>query len=161
MQVVEQTESEVSSVMDTWLLVRDIEIGGERNRGIYVLKSRGMAHSNQIREFLLTSNGVNIVDVYAGPAGVLTGSARMAQEAKELAEKETRDEEVQRLQRELERRQKIFDSQVETLKAEYEAKAEEIKRLISQEVKKEKVLLADRERMVRQRRADVQKKAQK
>ncbi len=64
----ESTEAEVSSIMDTWILVRDIEIAGERNRGIYVLKSRGMPHSNQIREFLLTSKGIDIVDVYTGPA---------------------------------------------------------------------------------------------
>ena len=66
MSGLESTESEVSSIMDTWILLRDIEIGGERNRGIYILKSRGMAHSNQIREFLITSKGVDIIDVYTG-----------------------------------------------------------------------------------------------
>ena len=71
--------------MDTWLLLRDIELGGERNRGLYVLKSRGMAHSNQIREFLLTDHGVELQDVYVGPEGVLTGSMRLAQEAREQA----------------------------------------------------------------------------
>ena len=82
----EQTREGISSLMDTWLLLRDIEIGGERNRGLYVLKSRGMAHSNQIREFLLSDRGIDIVDVYLGPGGVLTGSARVAQEAQEKAE---------------------------------------------------------------------------
>jgi circadian clock protein KaiC len=81
----EQTEFGISSLMDTWLLLRDIEIGGERNRGLYILKSRGMAHSNQIREFLLTDKGIDLVDVYLGPAGVLTGSARATQEAQEKA----------------------------------------------------------------------------
>ena len=75
----------ISSLIDTWLLLRDIELGGERNRGLYVLKSRGMAHSNQIREFLLTADGVELRDVYVGPEGVLTGSMRLAQEAREQA----------------------------------------------------------------------------
>ncbi|MDL5503213.1 MAG: ATPase domain-containing protein, partial [Candidatus Methanoperedens sp.] len=79
----EQTEFGISSLMDTWLLLRDIEIGGERNRGLYILKSRGMSHSNQIREFLLTDKGIDLVDVYLGPSGVLTGSARAAVEMQE------------------------------------------------------------------------------
>ena len=79
----EQTEAGISSLIDTWILLRDIELGGERNRGMYVLKSRGMAHSNQIREFLLTNNGIELRDVYVGPEGVLTGSMRLAQESRE------------------------------------------------------------------------------
>jgi circadian clock protein KaiC len=73
----------ISSLIDTWLLLRDIEIGGERNRVLYVLKSRGMAHSNQIREFRLTDNGIELLDVYVGQEGVLTGSARLSQETKD------------------------------------------------------------------------------
>ena len=68
-ECLEQTEVGISSLMDTWLLLRDIEVDGERNRGLYILKSRGMAHSNQIREFLLTDHGVELLDVYLGPAG--------------------------------------------------------------------------------------------
>ena len=64
------------------MILRDIEIGGERNRGLYILKSRGMAHSNQIREFILTDHGIELLDVYVGPEGVLTGSSRLSQEAK-------------------------------------------------------------------------------
>ncbi len=75
----EQTSVTISSLIDTWLLLRDIELNGERNRGLYILKSRGMAHSNQIREFLLTENGVQLTEVYLGPEGVLTGSARLSQ----------------------------------------------------------------------------------
>src|SRR3954469_1420274 len=81
----EATDVGISSLIDTWLLVRDIELGGERNRGLYILKSRGMAHSNQIREFLITSEGIQLKDVYIGPEGVLTGSMRAAQEAREPA----------------------------------------------------------------------------
>ena len=85
----EQSEVGISSLMDTWMILRDIESSGERNRGIMILKSRGMAHSNQVREFLLTDNGIMLEDVYLGPAGVLTGAARTAQEAKEkMAEAE-------------------------------------------------------------------------
>src|SRR5581483_10051395 len=63
----EQTEVDISSLIDTWLLLRDIELNGERNRGLYILKSRGMAHSNQIREFLLTDRGIQLTEVYLGP----------------------------------------------------------------------------------------------
>src|SRR6202035_3156908 len=79
----EQTEVNISSLVDTWLLVRDIETGGERNRGLYILKARGLAHSNQIREFLLTGHGIELREVYLGDAGLLTGSARLSQEAKD------------------------------------------------------------------------------
>ena len=150
----DRTESEVSSIMDTWILVRDIELGGERNRAINILKSRGMPHSNQIREFLLTSKGVDIVDVYTGPAGVLTGSARLTQEAKEEDEKDARKEETERLQRDLERKRKLLDSQVAALQAEYEAKAEEIKKLIDEEDRKEKMQNLNRKEMSRLRKAD-------
>lgn len=147
----EATETEVSSVMDTWLLVRDIEIAGERNRGIYVLKSRGMPHSNQIREFLLTNKGVDIIDVYAGPSGVLTGSARAAQEEKEQAEKTLRREEIERFSRDLDRRRKIMEAQVAAITAEYEAKAEEIKQLILQSKERESILSQNRVRMSKAR----------
>src|SRR5688572_20496012 len=79
-KTLEGTDEGMSSLVDTWLLVRDIELGGERNRALYVLKSRGMAHSNQVREFLITAKGVKLVDAYLGAAGVLTGSARLSQE---------------------------------------------------------------------------------
>ena len=129
----ESTESEVSSIMDTWILLRDIEFGGERNRGIYILKSRGMAHSNQIREFLITSKGVDIVDVYTGPAGVLTGSARLSQEIKDKETEDTRKEEIDKLQRELERKRKLTEAQITALQAEFTAKEEEVKQLINLE----------------------------
>ncbi len=115
--------------MDTWILLRDIEIGGEHNRGIYILKSRGMAHSNQIREFLITSKGIDIIDVYTGPAGVLTGSARLAQEIKDKAMEDTRKEEIEKLQSDLERKRKLMEAQVTALQAEFKAKEEEVKQL--------------------------------
>jgi circadian clock protein KaiC len=99
----EKTDIGVSSIIDTWLLLRDIELGGERNRGLYVLKSRGMKHSNQIREFLLTSEGIQLEDVYLGPEGVLTGSMRAAQEAREKAAALALQEEIEAKQREVDR----------------------------------------------------------
>jgi circadian clock protein KaiC len=98
----ESSDVGISSLIDTWLLLRDIELNGERNRGMYVLKSRGMANSNQIREFILTNHGVELRDVYIGASGVLTGSARVAQEALENAEVLTRKLDIERKKRELE-----------------------------------------------------------
>jgi circadian clock protein KaiC len=150
----ESTESEVSSIMDTWILLRDIELGGERNRGIYILKSRGMAHSNQIREFLITTKGADIVDVYTGPAGVLTGSARLAQEIKDQAVEDTRKEEIEKIQRDLERKRKLMEAQVTALQAEYAAKEEEVKQLINQEKRREKTVAENRKEMGRMRKED-------
>ena len=99
----EATDVGISSLIDTWLLVRDIELGGERNRGLYVLKSRGMKHSNQIREFIITPEGIQLEDVYIGPEGVLTGSMRAAQEARERAEALALQGEIEAKQREVER----------------------------------------------------------
>ncbi len=89
----EATQTNISSIIDTWLLLRDLESAGERNRGMYILKSRGMAHSNQIREFVISCQGIDLIDVYRGPEGVLTGSLRIAQLAREKAgERSSRDE---------------------------------------------------------------------
>jgi circadian clock protein KaiC len=116
----EQTDVGISSVIDTWLLLRSIELGGERNRGLYVIKSRGMAHSNQIREFLLTAQGIDLLDVYAGADGVLTGSMRLAQEARERAEEEARAREADVRRRNSERRRAAIEAQIAALRAELE-----------------------------------------
>ena len=113
------------AVLDTWLLVRDIELGGERNRGLYVLKSRGMKHSNQIREFLITAEGIRLEDVYVGPEGVLTGSMRAAQEDREKAAALARTQETERKQRELGRKRAVLEAQIAALRAEFEALDEE------------------------------------
>ena len=94
----EGTTVGISSLLDTWLL-RNVESNGERNRLLFVLKSRGSAHSNQVREFVLTDHGVELVDVYVGSAGVVTGSARTTQEARERDAELQRDEDLMRLQR--------------------------------------------------------------
>jgi circadian clock protein KaiC len=119
----EATDVGVSSVIDTWLLLRDIELGGERNRGLYVLKSRGTAHSNQIREFLLTDAGVELRDVYSGADGVLTGSMRLAQEVRERAVERQRRNEFEIRRRASERTRKELEARIEALRAELEEEA--------------------------------------
>ena len=116
----EETEVGISSLIDTWLLLRTIELGGERNRGLYVIKSRGMAHSNQIREFLLTPRGIDLLDVYVGPEGVLTGSMRLAREAREKAEETERARDADARRRGSERRRRTIEAQIAALRGELE-----------------------------------------
>ncbi|HEY3761339.1 MAG TPA: circadian clock protein KaiC [Verrucomicrobiae bacterium] len=125
----ETTDEGLSSLVDTWLLLRDVELGGERNRLMYVLKSRGMAHSNQVREFLISSKGIRLVDVYLGTEGVLTGSARLSQLNREQAEKQIVKEELQRKHMALEHRRKAMEAQIEALRAGFLAEQEEFARL--------------------------------
>ncbi len=127
----EQSELGISSLIDTWLFLRDIELNGERNRGLYILKSRGMAHSNQIREFLLTDRGVQLTEVYLGPEGVLTGSARLAQEAKEKATAVQRSLEIERKRGELARRQQALEAQIAVLQLQFQTDKEEMERDIA------------------------------
>jgi circadian clock protein KaiC len=129
----EGTQVGISSLIDTWLLLRDIELGGERNRALCILKSRGMAHSNQIREFLLTDRGVEFKDVYVGPEGVLTGSRRQAQEVRDQAATLNRQQGIERRQREAEHKRHAFEAQIAVQRAQFEAEQDELKRLIAQE----------------------------
>lgn len=153
-QALESTEIGVSSIMDTWLLLRDIESNGERNRGLYVLKSRGMAHSNQIREFRLSSHGIELIPAYLGPAGVLTGSARQAQENSELADALARKQEIEQRQSQLERKRKSLAVQVDALRATFEAEEQELKRMIDQGQLRETMLTDDRRTMGRMRQSE-------
>jgi circadian clock protein KaiC len=126
-----QADQQISSLVDTWLLLRTLEGNGELNRIMYVLKSRGMAHSNQIREFLLTSQGIELADVYVGPHGVLTGSARQAQEAQEAADGTARLDDLEQRRIGLERRRESVEAQTGVLWREYEDEAASVKRLLS------------------------------
>jgi len=146
----------ISSLIDTWLLLRDIEIGGERNRGLYVLKSRGMAHSNQIREFLLTDNGVELRDVYVGPEGVLTGSARLSQEAKGDAELLLRQQEIGRKQFGLERKREAMEAQIAVIRAEFEAEKSESLAGIGIDKARNERFTQDRTKMAESREGDAQ-----
>lgn len=150
----ESTDIGISSVIDTWILLRDIESNGERNRGLYVLKSRGMGHSNQICEFLLTDHGIEMADVYLGPDGMLTGSARVVQEAKETAAAVERKQETERRQRELERKRHEVENQIATLRAELEAEENEVQQLAEQAGLREERRIEVRDQMARMRQSD-------
>lgn len=141
----ESSDVGISSLIDTWLLLRDIELNGERNRGMYVLKSRGMANSNQIREFILTDTGVKLREVYAGANGVLTGSARIAQEAHENAGLLRQKQDIERKRRELERKRKVMEARVAALHAEF--KSQESEALKNLEAEQEIIRLQKRNKM--------------
>ena len=149
----EQTDIGVSSIMDTWLLLRDAELDGERNRCLYILKSRGMAHSNQVREFLLTDKGIDLIDVYLGAEGVLTGSARIAQESKEKAIALVRQQQKECKQRELERGREALEAQIMHLRSEFAAREEELARAIAEQDARENQINRDRISMGHNRKA--------
>jgi circadian clock protein KaiC len=149
----ENTDVGISSLIDTWLLLRDIELSGERNRGMYVLKSRGMANSNQIREFILTNHGVELREAYIGASGVLTGSARIAQEALENAEVLSRKQDIERKKREIDRKRKILEAQIATLNTDFESEESEAIKMIEMELDKIKRLKQDKIEMAESRKA--------
>jgi circadian clock protein KaiC len=151
----EITDIYISSLIDTWLLLRDIEIGGERNRGLYVLKSRGMAHSNQIREFRLTDHGIELLDVYVGAEGVLTGSARLSQETKDEAEQLLRQQEIGSKQFGLERKRDAMEAQIVVLRSEFEAEESEALKVIGIEKARNERFTQDKIKMGKSRRGDV------
>jgi len=150
----ELTDMAISSLIDTWLLLRDIEIGGERNRGLYILKSRGMAHSNQIREFILTDHGIELLDVYVGPEGVLTGSARLSQEAKNDAEQLSRQQEIEHKKSGIELKRAAMEAQIVVLKSEFKAEESETLKLIEMEKANTKKFAEDQAKMAKSRKAD-------
>ncbi|GAC1601049.1 MAG: circadian clock protein KaiC [Acidimicrobiales bacterium] len=150
-----QTDQQLASLVDTWLLVKNLEGNGEHNRVLYVLKSRGMAHSNQIREFLLTSQGIELADVYVGPQGVLTGSARETQEARERSEGTARLEELEQRRVNLERRREAVEAQTAALWREFEDEADIVGRLLSSASTGVEDRAGQRAEQGRLRRADV------
>lgn len=150
----EATEVGISSLIDTWLVVRDMESNGERNRGLYVIKSRGMAHSNQIREFVLTSGGLDLLEVYSGPAGLMTGASRLAMEARERAESLAAEQEIDALKIRMERKRKAMEAQWAAMQAEFENEQEEATRLIMHKQSARERLQQDRREMGRKRKAD-------
>ncbi len=151
----ELTDISISSLIDTWLLLRDIEIGGERNRGLYILKSRGMAHSNQIREFILTDHGIELLDVYVGPEGVLTGSARLSQEAKNEAEQVLRQQEIERKQSGLELKRAATEANVVVLRSAFKADESEILKAIEIEKANAERFAQNQKKMAKSRKADI------
>ena len=134
----------LSSLMDTWIGLHSLNSDGERNRVLYILKSRGMNHSNQVREYRLTDHGVELIDVYVGPGGVLTGAARLTQEAQEQAASLQRGQEAERRRRDFEAKRAIAERQILETRAALEAEERELAMLNEQAETRESVLRQDR-----------------
>lgn len=151
----EGTREEISSLIDTWLLLRDIELKGERNRGLYILKSRGMDHSNQLQEFLITNQGLDLVNIYTGSGEALTGSARAAQEAQEKALEMERRHEADRLRRYQDGKRKAFEAKIAALRAEFDAESEELDLLAEEEKKRQKFAAEEQSKMKNLRKGNL------
>lgn len=151
----EQTEEGVSSLMDTWLMLRGSENNGERNRLLYLLKSRGMEHSNQVREFRLSGSGVDLIDVYLGPGGMLAGTSRAVQEAQEKAAALSRQQAIEQKLRGVERKREVLEAQIKALQAQFETEKEEIELFIQQQAIQENNQQEEELERARLRKADV------
>lgn len=127
----EDREVGISSLMDTWISLRNFENNGERTRGLYVLKSRGIAHSNQVREFIMTDHGIELVDVYIGPEGIVTGTSRFIQEAADRAAAAARQKELDSKLRELDRKKDLLEAKIKAMLAEFESEEEATKRSVA------------------------------
>lgn len=156
----EQTDVDISSLIDTWVLLRDIESSGERNRGLYILKSRGMAHSNQIREFRLSERGIELLDIYIGPNGMLTGSARVSQVAQEQAAEALLEQNAQQKQVEMDADAKAMQAQIAALEAKLAAHRQQMRILKTQEQNRLDQLVRDRAKIAQSRQADEDRDAQ-
>lgn len=132
-------EESVSSLVDTWITVRDMEGIGERNRGIFIVKARGMGHSNQVREFIITNSGIELLDVELGPQGILTGAARQSHQFKRTITEIKLQNEISRKDREIERKRKVLEANIEALKNEFESAEEELSILKATEELQEKL----------------------
>jgi circadian clock protein KaiC len=148
-----QTDVGMSSLMDSWVLLLNREVAGEHNRELYLLKSRGMAHSNQVREFLLTDHGVELRPVFLGPEGMVTGSGRLAYEARERAEAAARRQEAERRQRALARRRRQIERQIEDLRAELDAEAQELETLADETAERDAAIETSRIELARSRKS--------
>jgi circadian clock protein KaiC len=149
-----ETDIGISSLMDTWINLKTVETNGERNRTIDIIKTRGMFHSNQVREFKLTDDGIKILDVYLGPSGMLTGSARVSQIAIENAQKKDREHEIERKQRELEQKRIKLESKIKELKTQFDIEEIELHRIIEQEKIKEDFIEDQRKVMAKIRHSN-------
>jgi len=136
----EQTDEGVSSLVDAWLLIRDIENNGERNRGLYIMKSRGMKHSNQVREFVITDDGLDLEDVFLTEDGVLTGSARATRLLLEQTGEVIHAQAISRKDRELMRKKKVLESKIDSLRSEFESVEEELNKVYDEEALKREIM---------------------
>jgi len=151
---IERTEVSISSLMDTWILLRMVESAGERNRILYVLKSRGMAHSNQMREFMLTDQGIKLADVYTGSGEVRTGSARAIQESRDKADMVAADQASRRRQRQITHEQLALEAQVRTLQSRLAGLKQEMSVAVKQERERAAAARHDTKGLARVRKAD-------
>ena len=143
----------LSSLMDSWVRLANEEANGEMNRTLYVVKSRGMSHSNQVREYVMSGAGIGLIAPYVGPEGVLTGSARLSQAAREQAARNRRAQEAERRGRELARRRAAMERQIEEMRAALEAEEREGRLLLQEDNLREAGLDAERDVMSRHRNA--------
>ncbi len=157
----EQTDEGVSSLVDAWITVRDLESNGERNRGLYIMKSRGMKHSNQVREFVITDDGLELVDVYLGAKGVLIGSAREAQQLEEATGQELRNYAGSRTDREIQRKGTVLEAKIASLKEEFESLKEELSRTRQEEELRKEIMERNRMEMTKGRYLKIQPKSSK
>jgi circadian clock protein KaiC len=158
---IETSHVAISSLVDSWVLLRDIESNGERNRGLYILKSRGMNHSNQVREFLITNTGVELIDVYSGAGGVLTGGARLSMLAQEKAFDVRTQEETELRHLAVENKRNILDAKIAEMRAEFAAQEAANITLSAQEKLRSTQLSADKTAMRKIRGSDSSKLATK
>jgi circadian clock protein KaiC len=149
-----ETDIGISSLMDTWINLKSVETNGERNRTIDIIKTRGMFHSNQVREYEITDDGIKILDVYLGPSGMLTGSARVSQIAKESAQKRDREHEIERKQVELDQKRLKLESKIKEITTDYEIEKKELDRIIAQDKLKEDFIEDQRKQMAKIRHSN-------
>ena len=152
---VEPTEMHVSSLMDAWLILKNVQGNGERNRAFSIIKVRGIAHSNQLREFVMSKDGIQLLDVYKGREGVLFGSARLAQESSETIDRLNKSEEIERKKRELESKRKLMENGIAMLKEQYGRDENEMKILIRQDVSREIAAEQTKKEIAAQRQVDL------
>ncbi|GAA3945530.1 circadian clock protein KaiC [Hymenobacter algoricola] len=143
----EMAEEGVSSLVDAWISVRDLEGIGERNRGISILKARGMAHSNKVREFIVTPQGIELLDVVIGPAGIVTGASRLTQQLQEQAQVLVAQQDLERRDRELERRRRVLEANIANLRTEFESVEEELRQINTEEESRQQALVTGKKRI--------------
>ncbi|MBS1520158.1 MAG: circadian clock protein KaiC [Bacteroidetes bacterium] len=152
--VYDQTDEAISSLVDAWLMVKDIEANGERNRGMYVMKSRGMKHSNQVREFVISDDGLELIEVYVGPDGILTGSAREAQILQEETGVAIHNYALSRKDREIMRKRQVLEAKISSLNSEFESVEEELNKVYEEEELRKQILNKNRQTMQSIRRGN-------
>ena len=150
-ETAEQTSVGLSSLIDSWILLRNIEQSGERTRGLYTLKSRGMKHSDQVRELVITDHAVKLEEICVGPEGVLVGSARLAQQMRDRATVTASRGEIEHKRTLLARKRNALKARIAELETEFTAEAHDIEQAIAQEKERQDALASGRATQALQR----------